>query len=364
LKREGLERLAISTKLQAGKQGVLAAAKRLGLFSFSGRSPMRGNRLLILCYHGISGDEENYYQPGMFLPTQVFERRMRMLKDCRANVLDLGEALKLGAQGRLPPRSTVLTFDDGWADFRSNAYPILQRYEFPATVYLTTYYCFYNRPIFRFAVGYLLWKRRTEVVENNVFPFLPRQVDLRSEENRTALVSQLDRYAKQHELSGKQKDDLAAEVADLLQLDYEALLQRRFFHLMNPAEVAEIAKSGMNIQLHTHRHRTPLDRYNFVEEIRQNRRLIQELTGNTRCIHFCYPSGANRPEFLPWLREAAVESATTCVPGFHTRTGNELLLPRLLDHCAKSENEFESWVTGFAVIVPRRHVASLDVAPE
>jgi peptidoglycan/xylan/chitin deacetylase (PgdA/CDA1 family) len=134
---------------------------------------------------------------------------------------------------------------------------------------------------------------------------------------------------------------------------------------MSPAEVSEMSAGGIDFQLHTHRHRTPLDRETFIGEIEENRRLIQNMTNQAEGhVHFCYPSGANRPAFLPWLLQAGVHSATTCVHGFSSRTDNPLLLPRLLDQSSLSDNQFEAWVTGFAACIPRRRVILPDVAPE
>lgn len=316
---------------------------------------MRNRRLLILCYHGISVGEEHSYNPEMFMRTNTFEQRIRALKDCRANVLGLDEAVRLLSQNRLPQRSVVITFDDGWADFHANAFPILQRYGYPATVYLTTYYCLYNKPIFRFALGYILWRRRTAAVDNHRFSFLPERFDLRTAESRVAIVAQFDRYAKEHNFSGAAKNDLVAEVASSFGFDYQDLARERLFHLMTPAEVAEIAAGGIDLQLHTHRHRTPLQRDLFLAEINDNRHHIQEITGrDSRYVHFCYPSGAIRPDFIGWLRDAGVQSATTCLPDYATTLQEPLSLPRLLDHDRLSENEFEAWISGFAALLPRR----------
>src|SRR5208283_3844118 len=40
--------------------------------------------------------------------------------------------------GKLPDRAVVLTFDDGYADFHSRVMPLLDRYGFTATVFMTS----------------------------------------------------------------------------------------------------------------------------------------------------------------------------------------------------------------------------------
>ena len=343
---------------------ALLASNGLGLAPVISRSNWRRQRLLILCYHGISEGEEHASHPEMFLPPEIFARRMDLLAESGCKVLGLGEALHLLHQGKLPPRSVAITFDDGWADFPVHALPVLQKHGFPATVYLTTYYCLLQRPLFRFALAHTMWKQQSRLVENRTFSWLPQQLDLGSEANRNALMWQIDDYAKQQDLSGQQKDDLAAAFAEVIGFDYGAFSRQRLFQLMNPAEVAALARAGIDIQLHTHRHRTPLDRERFIAEINKNRQLITEITGAGDIVHFCYPSGAIRPDFIPWLKEAGIESATTCLNGLATREGDPMLLPRLLDQCGLFDEEFESWLSGFAAWLPRRPGVPLDVAPE
>jgi peptidoglycan/xylan/chitin deacetylase (PgdA/CDA1 family) len=345
------------------KRAILAT-NGLGMGVAVARSSWRQNRLLILCYHGIAMGDEAGSHPEMFLPAATFARRMEILSQLDCRVLALGEALQLLRQGKLPPRSVAITFDDGWADFRESAFPILQRFGFPATVYLTTYYCLFNRPLFRFALAYVMWRHRGDYMEAHSAPWSPGSIDLRTEESRTALLWHMDDYAKRLDLSGQQKDGLIAEFAEVVGFNYSELLRQRLFHLMNPAEVGEMARGGVDFQLHTHRHRTPLDRLQFVREIEENRSHLRDLAGPGDYAHFCYPSGANRPEFINWLKEAGVRSATTCLNGLAGSGSDSYLLPRLLDQCGLSDDEFESWVSGLAAFLPRRAGVALNVAPE
>ena len=306
---------------------------------------------------------EHDSHPEMFLPAAIFERRLAMMKDFGANVLDLGEALLRLQNGTLPPRAVAITFDDGWADFYVKAYPALRKFGFPATVYLTTYYCFNNRPIFLFALRHMMWKQRDRCIEGHRLAFLPQVLDFRTQEGRDRVLRSIQNHVTAADLSGKEKDDLVAEFADVIGFDFSELTSHRLFHLMTPDEVAETAAAGIDIQLHTHRHRTPEERSLFVQEIQQNRQYITELTGRDHLVHFCYPSGANQPNFLPWLREAGVESATTCNQHYASRQSNPLLLPRLLDQSGISDREFEAWLTGFMAFMPKRSIEYPQIAP-
>jgi peptidoglycan/xylan/chitin deacetylase (PgdA/CDA1 family) len=114
-----------------------------------------------------------------------------------------------------------------------------------------------------------------------------------------------------------------------------------------------VARAGADVQLHTHRHRTPRDPQLFAREIADNRNAIRAMTG-TEARHFCYPSGVYREEFLPWLREQQVLTATTCDHRLASPASHPLLLPRLVDHAALTELEFEGWLCGAGAWVLNR----------
>lgn len=88
-----------------------------------------------------------YHQVGDFAPMKAhrstychyrrFAAQMAYLHRLRYNVLSMEQALAcLRGERPVPPRAVVLTFDDGYENFYQYAWPVLQRYGFPAMVYL------------------------------------------------------------------------------------------------------------------------------------------------------------------------------------------------------------------------------------
>jgi peptidoglycan/xylan/chitin deacetylase (PgdA/CDA1 family) len=163
--------------------------------------------------------------------------------------------------------------------------------------------------------------------------------------------------------TGRQKDDVAARLARFLKLDFNSLKSKRILQVMSPREVQEIAKNGVDIQLHTHRHRTPEEEELFRREIQDNRKCIQNLISKD-AVHFCYPSGVYRPNFLPWLEKERVVSATTCDAGLATRRSESLLLPRFIDNQSRTQIDFESWITGVGDVLAIRRAARQRYIPD
>jgi peptidoglycan/xylan/chitin deacetylase (PgdA/CDA1 family) len=327
------------------RNGALAALKASGAFQLVRGSDWRRQRLLILCYHGIALDDEHQWSPALYLRPEQLERRLTILRKGRYTVLPLAEALERLYRKDLPPCSAAITFDDGTYDFYRQAYPRLREFRFPVTVYLSTYYAAFPFPVFSLICSYMLWKARDRGTLDLREFGVQEKISLSVPEQRQKALAQLMQWVDRQDLRTAEKNSIAMRLAETLKIDYRALVSKRILQLMNSEEVKELANAGVDFQLHTHRHRMPVDEMLFRKEIRDNRdRLAASVSGERR--HFCYPSGAYRPEFLSWLAAEDIVSATTCDTGLATPKSNPLLLPRLVDTTGKTDLEFESWVNG------------------
>ena len=338
---------------KAAKRIVLRGAKRARLLEIVASSGWRQQRLLILGYHALSRDDEHLWRRELFFTVQEFERRLAVLARWRVNVLRLSDALAHLRAGTLPPRSVVLTFDDGMADLWQLAWPMLRRYRYPATVYVATYYSGKGVPVFPLMCSYLLWKARDRVLPAAPGLGIAEPVELARTPQRIAAARALVHRAIADRLDASECDHRAGSIAALLRIDYERLRERRVLQLMTKDELRAAAADGVDIQLHTHRHRMPQQCDLFANEILDNRRVIESLS---RCSanHFCYPSGEHRPNVLPWLESLAISSAVTCDGGLVNSRTASLLLPRVIDTAALSEIEFESWLSGVGAFFPCR----------
>jgi len=340
-----LETASSRSLYKGAKRSIFSVARRIGLFHLYRYLRRNSKSLLILCYHGVSKSDEDLWKPSLYMDPATFRQRLSTIHDFGLDVLPLGDALRAIEAGTLKRPAVAITFDDGWHDFYTSAWPILREFTYPATVYQTTYYTYYNRPVFDTTCSYLLWRGMGKTVTDPGHLGLPMTVKLDSMSAVDEAAKRLRFFATENLLSGEEKDDALVVLAEQLGVNFEEILRSRTLHLMKPDELAEVSRHGIGIELHTHRHKLPVDRVLFLEEIARNRELIRAATGIAP-EHFCYPNGAYRAELTGWLREAGVKSATTCDPGLVAKGVDPMLLPRVTDSNNVSQARFESWLAG------------------
>jgi peptidoglycan/xylan/chitin deacetylase (PgdA/CDA1 family) len=331
------------------KLAILHGCHLTGLTRLVLNSSWRRQRLLILCWHTIALDDEHLWNPQLCVSPPTLRSRLELLRSSNCNVLPLGEALDHLKAGTLPPRAVALTIDDGDSSIYQVAWPALREHRFPATLYWSTYYSTKPYAVFDPMLSYLLWKargKRCDLREPAV------ACDLTTEQRRGHAFQAIYKHAQVNAWDAQRKEKSLADLARHLEIDYPAIKARRILHMITPAEAASMQNEGLDLQLHTHRHRVPRAQVLFAQELRDNARLIRDV-GAPDPRHFCYPSGSFTPEFAGWLRQENVVSGTTCQPGFARRDSNLYFLPRFLDQEDKSATEFSGWLSGIASWIGR-----------
>lgn len=331
-------------------------SKWLGLFHLSRLLTRNGIR--ILGYHGFTIIDEEKFVPGLFIDPALFERRLDFLTNKKFPVLRLDDALKRLSDGTLPNCSTVITIDDGFYSVHRHAAGPLHRHDFPSTLYLTTYYFDKQTPFYDLTIDYICWKSTKSHADLSAVP-----VPILAEMGKVALTgarrNKIARIAKEHGATNLNQTDrclLADSLAGCLGIDYQEMLKSRILSTLNPDEVSELLKMGMDVQLHTHRHRLPIDADQVAKEIEDNRTIIAKLTPDEK-RHFCYPSGEWSPKHWTMLQAVGVDTATTCDSGFIYPDTEKFALNRILDSSRVSQIEFEAEMCGFIELT--RHVRRL-----
>jgi peptidoglycan/xylan/chitin deacetylase (PgdA/CDA1 family) len=94
----------------------------------------------ILTYHTV-GNYEGILPAGINLPIEVFRTHMNYLFQYQYRVVPLEHVVDHFIHGReMVSRTLAITFDDGYEDHFTTVYPILEKYDFPATIFLTVKY--------------------------------------------------------------------------------------------------------------------------------------------------------------------------------------------------------------------------------
>ena len=291
-------------------------------------SSLLGSRVAVLMYHRVY---ETSVDPwGTCVSPANFDQQMEYLSR-RHTVLSVPRVVELLAAGRLPKRAVSLTFDDGYRDNLSTAKPILERWDLPATFFVSTGFMDGSREFWwdelsrvllepgslprTFDVGPGIEADRWELGDSAVYTEeeclrheawsvrqqhdpTPRHALLRALNERIYLLPQpekrrvLDRL---FEWSGMSSDG------------------RRSHRTLTPDELIEVERGGLiDIGGHSVTHPVlsalPLDAQR--EEITKNKSELEEILGHP-VRSFAYPHGAYSRETAAAVRHAGFESAVT-----------------------------------------------------
>lgn len=298
------------------------------------------DKLIILCFHSMSQKDEHQFWPGVFISKEKVTLLLDYLQSSHFNVISLQDAerhLRGEAKFKYP---VVITFDDGWRTSVTDLLPMFLSYNFPVTIYVTTYYCDHEIPVVNVLVQYWLWLK-----PSNGFDVEYGGTTYHFSGDSSSIVKAVELSLKGFD--DEQKREFLLALADSLGVSDEAIESKRF----NNATYTELAEAMLSplvdIQLHTHTHQLPKDNKSIEKEIQTNKnRMLETLSPSNPLVHFCYPSGIWSPEHLPELESNGIKTATTLDEGLNAKIEHPLKLKRNLVMDSRTLDHFIVIISG------------------
>lgn len=296
---------------------ALAALTRC---AFALHGVARGPLLSTLIFHRVHAQADSLF-PGE--PDALRFTRLMEFVASAFRVMTFGEALDALENGRLPTRSLVITFDDGYADNVAVAMPIMRKVGVPGTFFVST----------GFLDGGRMWNdtvieciRRSELREIDLESLGCGRVSLQTMEDRRKAIGTI--LLKLKYLGLAERDQAVARVQQAA--EPTGLPQDL---MMTTAQVRELHDSGMEIGAHTVHHpilaSIPVEK--AEQEIREGRDRLQQIVGRPIVV-FAYPNGKPerdyRAEHVALVRRLGFRGAVTTAPGVATAGDDLFQIPR------------------------------------
>jgi len=286
-----------------------------GIFRLS--SWLKGDFSSILMYHGFSQSSENKGLTnfeGKHINIDIFEEHLKLFaKYCTPISLD-----DLILKDKLPSNPIVLTFDDGYKNNYTYAFPLLMKYKVPATIFVTTGFVDHTNYMWTDRLEFIIDNTHSKHIdilwENSRLTF-----ELSTYEQKIKTISSIKNYLKT--LSESKKLSFLDKLQEDLEIEYDWDKIPSLLLPLTWDEIREMRECGLiSIGSHTVTH-SILSRCTYEEQQKElmlsRQRITEELKED--CILFAYPNGQiidYNQETMKLLRELGYLGAVTTVVGY------------------------------------------------
>lgn len=287
---------------------VAGAANHVGMldaYAFIRRG-LTKSQVAILLYHRVCPERENQFLRA--LSVKDFEGQMEYLSG-NFDVFSLDELAEQIVLGKpLPEKAVAITFDDGYKDNYSYAYPILKRKSIPATIFLATGHINSGVPFW--------WDQVQHSIEHASAQRLDLEglgnYSLETESARQLAVPAIvERLTK---LPDESKNSLIEQLLGICQAELPENLGRKL--VLSWDEIREMSDGGIDFGAHTLNHpiltKVPLRKTEY--EIAQSKRDIEERTSQ-KVTAFSYPNGEYNAEVVEVVKRCGFTCAVSILPG-------------------------------------------------
>jgi peptidoglycan/xylan/chitin deacetylase (PgdA/CDA1 family) len=275
-----------------------------------------GRLVLVLMYHRIN-DEVGQKLAGLTVSTENFEKQLLYFKK-HFQILRLEEDWN-----SLKKTGIVITFDDGYADNLINALPLLEKYQIPATIFITTLNSNSKKEFW--------WDRLVFDYSNCDESFyLPNQSGKISKSNSS--YTYITDYV--HEMQNEDKEEWFLEFEKINRISF---FPREEYRSLTNLELKLLSEHPLiTLGIHTHNHYS-LGTLSFEEqkqEISFSIEKLKELT--TKAIKYlALPHGSYNLDTLKIAEELNLEGILLANDYYsnkknkHSKKINRILMPNI-----------------------------------
>lgn len=285
----------------------------------------KNRSLIILNYHRILPLKEVknlIIQPGMYVEEKVFERQILFLKKY-FHILSFPEYLrkKEDKDMSLNKRYCLITFDDGWLDNYEYAFPILKKYNIPATIFIPVSFIGTNRLFWQDKIAYILKhanKEKTKDIfklaskyEININKLLHEFFASKTWERKILLFDQIINQLK------KERYELICAFITGLSSAFDLSIKER--EILNWSEIKEMSRKGISFGSHGMNHKilTRLSLKKARFEIQESHHILCQKRDINYVPVFSYPNGDYNSEICKIVAESGYKAAVTAKFGYN-----------------------------------------------
>lgn len=243
--------------------------------------------LTVVNYHRIDDPytvDFDSFKPNVSATPEDFDRQMNYLAKW-FSVVSLKDVVEwLDDRRELPPYAALITFDDGYLDNYTSAFPILRKYQFPALIFLTTGHIGTDAPFYWDMAAYCFAHTRMDRLifpDGHVEHWSNLEQRERVSKNWIEFMKTLPEAKKQRHvqnLPGLLGVSIPAGTFQKLMMDWD--------------HVREMQKGGIEFGAHTVHHPilTRISSEQAREEVVGSKSRIEEELGEA-VLGFAYPNG-------------------------------------------------------------------------
>jgi len=300
------------------RASLLGHIRFLDVYSFVRRILTR-SQVAIIMYHHVTSENNPLLTSTVSI--EDFEKEVAFLSKFPVLPLDV-LADKLTQWQSLPARAVCITFDDGFKDNYKYAYPILRRYNLPATIFLTTGYIENSDTFWDEKISFAIWNTDVETFTIDDLGCYRIQTASNKLQAMSRIVARLCELPDTEKslLVEKLMEELRVEIPDGFGDDISLTWR----------EIREMGNNGISFGAHTVTHPilTKVSLEDARNEITLSKKAIEESLG-TPCTLFAYPRGRFNGELIELVREIGFTCAVTTIPRLITSNADSFMLSRL-----------------------------------